>query len=233
MRRSILGILVLAAMLALLAAAQNDDGLVQAVAKLQKDVASMGLRLDRLEHAGGVPPRAAPDATTPSAAGAAAVAHSMVVGGISTSDTQVDHSEEIDQLQDDVEDMQDTVDYHMDQAEREGGRTFHSTPYRGSNRGSIDRKMISQRNMANRYATEVVNKKQRIRKLQAASNKATQVINGHDGDTIITLRSTVDISSSLTNINIGDSVTWRGRRVSATETSETWQIESIRKIEAN
>ncbi len=33
------------------------------------------------------------------------------------------------------------------------------------------------------------------------------------------------------NINIGDTVAWRGERVSADDSSETWLITSIDKIE--
>ncbi len=48
---------------------------------------------------------------------------------------------------------------------------------------------------------------------------------------IFTLKTKHNLSGDFKNINIGDTVTWRGERVSADDSSETWLITSIDKIE--
>ena len=39
------------------------------------------------------------------------------------------------------------------------------------------------------------------------------------------------MSLKLANINIGDVITWSGKRIDASAKSETWQAQSIKKIE--
>ena len=85
--------------------------------------------------------------------------------------------------------------------------------------------------MANRYATQLSNKKQQLDAMKHAANMTTQIIHGHDGETIVTLDTMSDMSSELANIKIGDVITWNGKRLEASAKSETWQAESIRKIE--
>ncbi len=85
--------------------------------------------------------------------------------------------------------------------------------------------------MADRYATQLALKKEQLDKLQRAATQPLQVIHGHDGNVIFTLRTKVNLARALKSINIGDTVTWRGERSSADDNSETWLISSISKIE--
>ncbi len=90
---------------------------------------------------------------------------------------------------------------------------------------------MAQQHMAGRYATQLAIKKEQLDKLQRAATQPLQIIHGHDGNVIFTLRTRVNLARSLKSINIGDTVTWRGERSSADDNSETWLISSIKKIE--
>ena len=122
-----------------------------------------------------------------------------------------------------------TVNYHLDDAEGATGY-YHRGHYGGGHDGT-ERRIVSQRHIANRYATQLANKKRQLDRMQHAANKITQIIHGHDGETIITLETMSDMSSELALIEIGDIITWNGKRAEASETSEYWYAESIEKIE--
>ena len=51
---------------------------------------------------------------------------------------------------------------------------------------------------------------------------------GHDGNMIISLETKHNLTESLDNFAIGDTVTWTGQRVSADDDSESWRISTIK-----
>ncbi len=130
------------------------------------------------------------------------------------------------------------MNFHQDQAARVSGETYYVGGYWGnghygynhSNTGR-NRQEMAQHEMAGRYATQLSIKKQTVDDLQHAAAQPHQIIHGHDGNVIFTLKTKTNLSRTLKDINIGDTITWRGERVSADASSETWTISSIEKLE--
>ena len=225
MSKYLVSVAMVAAVIVLLAVSQ-DSMVDQQIGQIRKQLADLGLRVARLEHAGGVVSSGSggsgEDATSP--------ARSMVVVGIQMAEGEPMNPDAADDLQDDIDALQRTVDQHLDRAE--GSHDYYDGgSYYGRGRHGADRRIVSQRHIANRYATQLANKKQQLEKMQHAANMITQIIHGHDGETIITLKTMSDMSSELAQIEIGDVITWRGKRAKASETSEDWYAESIKKIE--
>ena len=198
-------------------------------------VGDLGLRVSRLEHADGVTPGAV--YSTEDSVSSDNVARSMVVGGIQMAANPPANQDEIEDLNYDIDSLQDTVNFHQDQAARVSGDTYYRGGYwsnghygyNHSNSGR-NRQEMAQHEMAGRYATQLSIKKQTVDDLQHAAAQPHQVIHGHDGNVIFTLRTKTNLTRELKNINIGDTITWRGERVSADQNSETWLISSIDKI---
>jgi hypothetical protein len=230
MKMRLITLSVLGALVLLLVAAQSEDPVSKELVRLRQDLASLQLRVGRLEHAGGVPTGGGPatsashDDTTP--------VRTMVVGGINQAESGADNQDDIDDLQQDIDGLQKTVDVHRDRAEGAIGYRYRDG-YGSYGRGSRAGEMISQHQISDRYATHLANKKQKLDRLQDAQNRKTQIIHGHEGTTIITLMTKSDFSSTLENINIGDVVTWSGQRGSADESSETWRIDTLSKVDVN
>ena len=220
MKQMLLSVLLVGAAVCLFAAIQENSDLQM----IRKKLADVELRVARLEHAGGVvqAPRSGADADIP--------VRSMVVGGIQSAKSGPMDADAAADLQDDIDALQRTVNGHLDQAEGDHGY-YDGGSYYGGGVSGRERRIVSQREMANRYATQLANKKQQLDDMKHAANRTTQVIHGHDGETIITLDTMSDMSSELATIKIGDVITWNGKRLEASARGETWQAESIRKIE--
>ncbi len=221
---------VLAA-LGILLAFQSDDWVQQAIDQLRQDVASLGLRVGRLEHAAGSSAGAAGQQSASVPAGTP----SMVVDGISQAQNTDDNSGEIQQLQQQVSSLQSTLTQQENQVSIASGREIETGTTGqdvSTNRGTVDRQIASQRQIADRYATQLSIKKQQLDRLQAAGSQPRQIVHGHDGTTIFTLQSKFDLASALQKINVGDQVTWTGSRQSASQGSETWLIDTITVIGA-
>ncbi len=223
-------------LLAVLVAGMQDDPVEQELAQIRHAIADLGLRVARLEHgegmaAGPIDPGSPASASPP-------VARSMVVVGIQTADNPPPNQDQINELQDDIDALQKTVNFHENQLDRVAGQTYYAGGYySGGHYGynhSIQGRNAqeeAQQHMAGRYATQLAIKKEQLDKLQQAATQPLQIIHGHDGDVIFTLRTKVNLARALKTINIGDTVTWRGERDSADDNSETWLISSISKIE--
>jgi len=225
MSRYLISVAMVAALIGLVAVSQ--DGMVdQQIGQVRKQLADLGLRVARLEHAGGV----VPSGSDGSGADTTSPARSMVVGGIQVAEGQPMDSDAADDIQDDIDALQRTVNYHVDQAEGSHGY-YDGGSYYGGGHAGRERRIVSQRAIANRYATQLAIKKQQLDKMQHAADMITQIIHGHDGETIITLKTMSDMSSELAEIEIGDVITWTGKREQASATSEDWYAESIEKIE--
>ncbi len=225
MSKYLVSVTMVAALIVLLAVSQNSM-VDQQIGQIRTQLADLGLRVARLEHAGGVVP-SWPDG---SGANAASPVRSMVVGGIQMVEGQPMDADAADDLQADIDALQRTVNYHLNQAEGAHGYYDRGSYYGGGVSGR-ERRITSQREIANRYATQLANKKQQLDEMKHAASRVTQIIHGHDGETVITLKTMSDMSSELAQVEIGDVITWRGKRAEASATSEDWYAESIEKIE--
>ncbi len=222
-------------MLVMLLSATQDDPVGQELAHLRKMVADMGLRVSRLEHAAGVSPGAVD--SSHGSASSDNVARSMVVGGIQQAKNPPANQDEIQDLNEDIDALQQTVNFHEDNASRVSGDTYYvggywSDGHYGYNHSNVgrNRQEMAQHQMTGRYASQLAGKKRQLDKLQHAAAEPHQILHGHDGDVIFTLKTKHNLSRYLKNINIGDTVTWRGERVSSDDSSEIWMITWIDKI---
>jgi hypothetical protein len=230
----IITVMLTIGLLACLAGMQNAQD--QDVAALRQQIADLSLRASRLEHAAGATPGAVDKSS--SDASADNVPRSMVVAGIQPAPARPNHQEEIQDLRSDADALQNTVNLHMDNEQRAASRTYarsgyyrdHHYAHRSSNYGR-EREEMSQREMADRYATLAAVKRQKADRLEQAAAEPGQIIHGHDGDVIFTLRTKYSLSTELENISIGDTITWAGTRVSADGDSETWEVSSTRKLD--
>jgi hypothetical protein len=162
----------------------------------------------------------------------------MVVGGIQTRDKPGANEYEVAELQDDLDALQETVNYHADERSRVLGDTYYVGGVYGDGHYGYDhsstgrvRQQMAQTDMVDRYSTQLAIKKRKLNDLQHAAEEPQQIIHGHDGEVLFTLRTKRNLSNDLKNISIGDTVTWRGERVSADGDSEIWMISWIEKID--
>lgn len=170
-KQVLLGILLVGAASCLFAAIQEDAELQM----IRKQLADVELRVAPLEHASGVDrsPRSGgsgADATNP--------VRSMVVGGVQTAKDSPMDPDAADDLQDDIDALQRTVKNHLDRAEGEHGYHDGGNYYRGGVSGR-ERRIVSRREIADRYATRLAINKQQLDTITHAANMTTQVIYGH------------------------------------------------------
>ncbi len=229
-----------AAFVVLLAAQSEDDAIMQ----LRKQVADLGLRVSNLEHAAG---KSSVPAGSQDGSSAATPARTMILVSISKSDHSGDHAKEIAGLQRQVTSLMNTVNASADQTAADAGQQMYGGYVRGgvrgwgaaagggyatTNVGSIGRQVIADHEVTNRYATQMAIQKEKLDRLRHADSMSRQIVLGHDGNTILTLETKFDLSTPLDEIAIGDEVTWTGTRQSADDQSETWIIETIRKVDS-
>ncbi len=228
MKKRLIGVVVLAG-LGILLAVQADDWVQQAIDQLRQEVAGLGLRVGRLEHAAGASGGAGP-ASAGQTVTVPAGTPSMIVDGITQAPNTDDNSQEINQLQQQISSLESTLSQQRDQlsdASGQGIETGTAGQDKYTNRGTVDREIASQRQTVERYATQLGIKKQQLDQLQAANSQPRQIIHGHNPNTVFTLQSKFDLSSTLQQVNPGDLVTWTGTRQSAGQGSETWLIDTI------
>jgi hypothetical protein len=258
MKNFILCVLALGALGVGLGIAQSDD-VDREIQEVRQELADLGLRVSRLEHAsGGVPTGTAAGpiaAASSSAAGssaassssAAAPARTMVLVSVSLSDHTHDNSAEIAQLKRQHACLVNTVNQAANQSDEDlgqqayvGGAAAGGVGWRGAagggvvttNIGSVGREVLGDDETRNRYSTQAAITEEKLQRLQAADSDPKQILLGHgdDGRTVYTLESKFDLSKSLDNIAIGDTITWTGTRVSAQAGGETWEIDSVQKV---
>lgn len=225
----------LGATIVILAAAAASQSLEDLVDQLAHQVAALDNRLSRLEHASGGSPSGPASGGGPgmSSPSGAVVVRTMVVDGITTAANSDDNSAQINQLNQSIGSLQDTVNTQQDQLSTMSGQQIQSTQSGeavSTNRGNVDRQIDSQRDLVGRYQTQLMVQREQVQRLQDADTQPKQVINGHEGSIIITLDSKFDISRDLSAINVGDTVTWTGTRISSGNGSETWRIDTIKKV---
>jgi hypothetical protein len=245
MKKTTITVLVLGALCVLLGFRQ-DDPIVKAVQQLQQEVADLGLRLDKLEHAGGTSVAASGTSTSAgSESGAAAPARTMVLVSVSLSDHTEDNAQEIDQLKRQSASLQNTCNEYAVQKGEDAGQEIYAgrssagaRGWRGgasstvvsTNVGAAGRQVMADRQLENRYSTLAHIKREKLQKLQDANAMPRQILHGHDNHTIFTLETKHDLSDALNDIAIGDTVTWRGKRQSADSGEEVWIITHIEAV---
>ncbi len=234
MKRQLIGA-GLGATVVIFAAAAASQSLEDLVNQLAHQVAALDNRLSRLEHASGAAAPSQPDASGPgmSSPASATIVRTMVVDGIATTDHTDDNSDEINQLNRHIGSLQDTVNNQQDQLSNMGGQQIQSVQSGqdiSTNRGNVDRQIDSQRDIVGRYQTQLMVQREQLQRLQNADSQPKQIIHGHEGNIIVTLDSKFDISRDLNSINVGDTVTWTGTRISSGDGSETWRIDTIKKV---
>ncbi len=227
-----------------LLAAQSEDMMENAIVQMRKQMADVVLRVATLEHAAG---KSFTAAGSDDSTSAAQPVRSMILVSINKWDHSGDHAKEIAQLQRQVTSLMNTVNASADQTASDAGQPIYAAHVRGgvrgwggavgggystTNAGSIGRQIIADKEVTNRYSTQMAIQKQKLEKLQRADSMSRQIVMGHDGNTVFTLETKYDLSTALKNIAIGDEVTWTGARQSADDQSEVWVIDTIRKVES-
>lgn len=236
MKKMLTGVLGAGALVVLLALTQDDP-----LQPLRAAIAEVGLRVDKLEAAAGDGSGA-----STSGANAQAPARKMVLVSVHNTDKGDADASEIADLQQQCDALMNTVNSKADSVASDlgnaggGGVTYVRggvTGWNESGGGSAvggNAAAVAQaagdRQTEERYATLHAIKLQQLQALKDAANTPNQLILGHDGQTIITLTSKVDLSSALNNIPVGATVTWTGTRVSADNNSESWRIDSISQV---
>lgn len=236
-RKVLIAALGLSAFAGLMAFTQDDP--LQA---LRDAIAELGLRIDRLESAAGG------DGAINSTNNAnAAPTRKMVMMSVHNVTNPNVNQEEITELEQQCAALMNTVNNKADSAISEmaqaagaGGVSYQRggvDGYDGSGGGSEvggggggggqAGQASGDAQVEARYATLHAIKQQKLDALKAAANQPCQLILGHDGNTVITLQSKVNLTDQLNNIPIGATVTWTGVRVSADDNSETWKVDSI------
>ncbi len=189
------------------------------VAQLRAQMAELTIRVERLERATDSYYNSTETPTTGSSRSPGY--RSMVVDGIQQSQERPDHSDEIKQLGREIQAAERTIDSQRRRiASLEGSR---------SSGRDVRSQLNSQRRLLSQYQRELTRKQQDLRRLEQAASAPTQIVVGHDGDTLIFLHTETDLSASLTDVSVGDAVTWRGRRVEMEPDSETWLVERVRR----
>ncbi len=207
MKKLFMGVAILAALVGLMAVAQGDsDG---GIAQLRAELADLGLRVAKLEHAAGQSGRSSGAGQGSSAA---APVRTMVLVSVHQSNHHP-NAEEIAQLKRQCSALMDTVNAAADQKAADFGQQVYTAHVRGgvrgwggavgggyttSNVGAIGRQVLADNMVENRYATLHAIKKQKLEALQHADAEPKQIILGHDGKTIITWKPSTTCHRSST-----------------------------------
>jgi len=199
-------------------------------------IGDLGLRVARLEHAGGV--AQGPVDESAAAATTQTVVRSIVVAGIQSVPPRAVDPDDVARLQQNIDALQKTANFHNDEVNRVDGNAYYvDGSYEGGHYGydhSVSGRAHmeeAQASMASRYEAQATIQRKQLADMQNAAALPLQIILGHDGDVIFTLRTKANLQGSLRDIKIGDTVTWTGERISAGDNSEEWEVSSIRKVE--
>lgn len=228
---------IVTALLLLLAAAPTQDdsaALEQTVFDLKMKVAGLQTRVARLEQAvGGYRGSSGAQQGTDTGAALPVTGPTMVVDSITISDHVTDNTAKIEKLQRDIDSLQQTVDQEAEKLARINSQ--NSSGYSGGGRSESaerNRRAAAQQSLVSRYRNQLAAKRRELDRLERAAAEQKQIIHGHDGDLILLLDTESDLSQVLDTVSLGDTITWTGRRMSATDGSETWTVRSVTRVEA-
>ena len=218
--------------------AQQDRAADPVLASINLKLEDLGDRVSRIEHAtnavysiesSGELDLPKPPDTTHAPGG-----RCMIIDNIQTSQFSPDYSGKIADLEQQAASLEQTLDSERRRMRDIQTRysTIGSRGGRGSDRNNRERELRAQRSLMSRYTGQLSRTNTQIKKLSRAMNELTQIIHGHEGDTIITLQTQHDLSSSLNAISTGDYVTWTGRRIDMTGGHESWTVSTVRLLES-
>lgn len=211
----------------------GDSSLTQLVAQLAARLDALSIRLDNLEQSHG-PAQPSGQGVVANAAPQPGVIRTMVVDNIQPSDHNDDNSEEIHQLQVEINSLQNTVNSQTDNLDHTVGQSVQTVENVGgevSNRSDIDRQIAGQREQVERYATQLSIKTNELNQLQQAANQPKQILHGHNGQMLIMLQSKFNISGQLSSIAPGDTVTWAGTMVKGDEQMQIWLVDIVKEAQ--
>lgn len=240
-----------AAFIALLvmSSAQNDP--VQAtttdrtIQRLEKTILELEARVERLEGRaalqspgfldGATAPAAPPEPGAPGAPSAASAAgppsRVMRLDSIETAVPDPGADDELERLREEVEALERTVG----QSDRKMASLTGSSGSGGGYRGryspdtSDSRQRRAESEIQADYKTKLRQKQGELKRLERDLTEPRQIINGSWDGKIIMLQTTRDASRALDKVDVGDVVTWDGRRMSQDDNSEEWVVTSVSK----
>jgi hypothetical protein len=234
---AIIGTAMLTAMIVGNTPAQQEQRADPIIATLSLKIDDLSARMDRMEHASGMIPQSASstggvDHDVPEDLSNAQGGRWMVVDNIMTSQFAPDYSNEINALLGQASSLQSTIEQEQENLrDMQIRAAANSNRNRGRGTSAQDRAFKIQQRTINRYQTQLVATNKQMKQLARAQNELTQIIHGHEGDTIITLQTKRDLTASLNPISTGDFVTWAGRRIDMNAGHESWEVTSIRLLD--
>ena len=212
-KKAILSMVGVAALMMLLALTQ-DDGSLQ---MLRQQLADLGLRVDRLEHAAGISNSGGGTDASAASSTAGAPAHSMMLVSVHIANVSPKNANEIAQLQQQCGALMNTVNASANAAAGAVGNAISNndaTYSRGGVSGWDNRGASGSERTAgggfgfaqqagdisteDRYATLHAVKLQQLQALQQAANTPKQIILGHDANVIYTLNTKYDLTEART-----------------------------------
>ena len=83
------------------------------------------------------------------------------------------------------------------------------------------------------YEQQLRKKRGEMKKLEREMKEPKQIIHGHWGAKLITLETVRDVSGVLDRMDLGDTLTWKGRRVREDANSQHWVVNSVSRVDAS
>ncbi len=218
--------------------AQQERAADPVLASINLKLEDLGDRVSRIEHANNasfsIESSGDFDYQEPPDTSNAPGGRWMIIDNIQTSQFSPDYSGKIADLEQQAASLEDTLENErrrMRNIAASDGYGVGRGGRGGSDRNRRDRAQRAQRQLISRYAGQLSRTNTQIKKLTRAMNELTQIIHGHEGDTIVTLQTQHDLSGSLNPISTGDYVTWTGRRIDMTAGHESWTVSTVRLLE--
>lgn len=157
--------------------------------------------------------------------------HVMMVDGMDLVDVAPDDGryDQIDKLTREADALDKTI--HNLERELANRRDSGGSARRGNWNRYDGSNKLSKQNLLKRYKAEQRRKRQEAERLRKQIEEPKQIITGHWDERLIILTTTRDLSGGLAEIDPGDGVTWRGRRILATSDREEWIVTSITRLD--
>lgn len=136
--------------------------------------------------------------------------------------------ERLEQLREEA----DALGRRVDTMRRKVASLSGSGGYRGSSYSrQSSRQRTAQAQLLAQYEKEFRAKEGEAKRLEREIERPKQIVHGHWGSRIISLRTTTDLSSVLSRVDDDAYLTWTGRRMRLDDNAEEWVVTSIRPYE--
>ena len=143
--------------------------------------------------------------------------------------------DEVEQALKEVEALERTVESKSRTVESITGGGHSGSYYSGRGRTkdvTQSRRRRSEQRLLADYRVQLRKKQGEAKRLQQQLEEPRQIIHGHWGQKIIMLQTTKDLSRRLDKMELGDQLSWRGRRLRQDNSGEEWVVLSIQKVES-